>query len=226
MAGAAVQAPSVHNTQPWWFGHGEHEISVHADNERQLRVADPQGREMMISCGAALFNVRVALRKLGFVPKVRVLPDPDLPNLVARVSWGDRMPPVEYEKRLFAEIPRRRTHRGAFDPAPLPAVLLADLSEEAAREKAMLSLLGEAEDQQRAAGHRSRRRGRRLRPAAQQRAGQGGSPVGAGSQQPPAGRRASHRLPGAARAHRAEFPQPATSPTATDGDSRNVRRSL
>ena len=150
VVGAAVQAPSVHNTQPWWFSHDKREISVHADNERQLRVADPHGREMMISCGAALFTVRVALRNLGFVPTVRVLPDPDLPNLVARVAWGERVPPVEYEKQLFAEIPRRRTHRGGFDPASLPAALLADLTAEAAREKVMLSLMAEAEDQQRA----------------------------------------------------------------------------
>ncbi len=149
--GAAVHAPSVHNTQPWWFSHDEHQISVHADNERQLRVADPHGRELMISCGAALFTIRVALRHLGFVPKARVLPDPALPSLVARVAWGERVPSVEYEKQLFAEIPRRRTHRGGFDPAPLPAALLADLTAEAAREKTMLSLLAEAEDQERAA---------------------------------------------------------------------------
>ena len=148
---AAVNAPSVQNTQPWWFGHDEHEISVHADSERQLRVADPHGREMMISCGAALFTVRLALRNLGFVPKVRVLPDPDLPNLVARVAWSERVPPVEYEKQLFAEVPRRRTHRGGFDPAPLPAALLEDLAKEAAREKAMLRLMTDAADQRRAA---------------------------------------------------------------------------
>jgi nitroreductase len=148
--GAAVSAPSVHNTQPWWFSHDEHQISVHADNERQLRVADPHGREMMISCGAALFTVRLALRNLGFVPKVRVLPEPELPNLVAQVAWGERVPPVEYEKQLFAEVTRRRTHRGGFDNAPLPATLLEDLTKEAAREKTTLRLLSDAADQQRA----------------------------------------------------------------------------
>ena len=47
---AAVWAPSVHNTQPWWFSVGGQELSLHADAGRQLRVADPRGREMMISC--------------------------------------------------------------------------------------------------------------------------------------------------------------------------------
>jgi hypothetical protein len=138
---AGVQAPSVHNTQPWRFYHGDHEISIAANNERQLRVADPLGREMMISCGAALFNVRVAVRYLGFVPTTRVLPDPDLPNLIARVTWDEKVPPIEYERKLFAEIARRRTHRGGFDPAPLSAALLDVLPQEALREKATLTLV-------------------------------------------------------------------------------------
>jgi nitroreductase len=138
---AGVQAPSVHNTQPWRFHRGEREISISANNERQLRVADPLGREMMISCGAALFNVRVALRYLGFVPNARVLPDEDLPNLVARVTWDQQVPATEYEKKLFAEIARRRTHRGGFDDVPLPAALLDALPQEATREKATLTLV-------------------------------------------------------------------------------------
>ncbi len=54
----AVWAPSVHNTQPWRFTADGQQISLHADAGRGLPVADPDGREMMISCGAALFNVR------------------------------------------------------------------------------------------------------------------------------------------------------------------------
>jgi nitroreductase len=146
---AAVQAPSVHNTQPWWFSRDERQISVHADIERRLRIADPQGREMMISCGAALFTVRAALRFLGLVPEVKILPDPDLHNLVARVTWSKQTPPLDYEQRLFTEVSLRHTHRGGFDPEPLPQVLLAALCQEAAKEMATMRIM--TEDGERAA---------------------------------------------------------------------------
>ncbi len=143
---AAVWAPSVHNTQPWWFGAADRELSVHADAERRLTVADPAGREMLISCGAAVLTARVALRYLGLVPRAQLLPDPDLPNLVARISWTDEVPPAEYERELFAEIPRRRTHRGGFDAAPLPEALLSVFREEAAKESTELRIVsGEAQ---------------------------------------------------------------------------------
>ena len=72
----AVWAPSVHNTQPWRFSAEGQEISLHADRARQLTLADPDGREMLISCGAALFTARLALRSLGYIPEAALLPDP------------------------------------------------------------------------------------------------------------------------------------------------------
>ena len=139
----AVWAPSVHNTQPWRFVARGQQISVYADADRGLPVADPDGREMMISCGAAVFNVRLALRSLGYVPHTLVLPDPGQPALVAQVSWSERVPVDEFERRLSSQMHRRRTHRGAFDPDPLPHDMLAALRTSAARDGAVLRIIAD-----------------------------------------------------------------------------------
>jgi hypothetical protein len=146
---AAVWAPSVHNTQPWRFTAGGQQISLRADAGRQLMVADPDGRELMISCGAALFTARLALRSLGYIPQTSVLPDPGQPLLVARVSWDRRAACTEVEQALFGQVRQRRTHRGGFDLEPLAPGLLAVLREGAARCGAMLRIV--ADDGRRAA---------------------------------------------------------------------------
>ena len=149
LVAAAVWAPSVHNTQPWRFTVSGQQISLDADAGRQLIVADPDGREMMISCGAALFTARLALRSLGYLPRAAVLPDPGQPLLVARLSWQQQAARTEFEQQLFGQVRQRRTHRGGFDLVPLPPNLLASLREGAARYGAMLRIV--ADDGRRAA---------------------------------------------------------------------------
>lgn len=131
VVGAAVWAPSVHNTQPWRFTAASSEISLHADVSRQLQVADPRGRQMMISCGAALFTAKLALRSLGYVPETRLLPDPGDPLLIARLRWRRQAAPAVAELRMFDQITRRRTHRGGFEPVPPEPGLVEALRQDA-----------------------------------------------------------------------------------------------
>jgi len=133
---AAAWAPSVHNTQPWSFAISDNRIDVRADTDRTLRVEDPQGREMLISCGAALLNVRLALRALGYEPQVRILPDPERPALLATVVMGPGTNGDEYSKMLYGEIERRRTHRGGFTDQLLPRNFIDALAAEARKEGA------------------------------------------------------------------------------------------
>ena len=158
----AVWAPSLHNTQPWRFSADGREIILRADPSRQLPVADPDGREMLISCGAALFTARLALRSLGYIPEARVLPAPDEPTLVARVSFRDRAPAAEYELRLLSQVRQRRTHRGGFDTTPLSPDLLAALREGAARDGTTLRIMADDERQALAAAVQTAERAFRL----------------------------------------------------------------
>jgi hypothetical protein len=84
-ASYAVLAPSTHNTQPWRFSIDEKDIDLLADLSRGLPVVDPQGRELIISCGAALFYLRLALRYFGCCPEVQIMPDPSRPDWLARI---------------------------------------------------------------------------------------------------------------------------------------------
>jgi nitroreductase len=139
----AVWAPSVHNTQPWRFTADRQQIRLYADMGRRLTAADRDGRELMISCGAALFTARLAVRSLGYVPEARIVPDPADPALVAVLSWPRQAAVTMYEQRLFRQVRQRRTHRGAFDPVPLSAGLLTALREGAVRDGAALRIVAD-----------------------------------------------------------------------------------
>ena len=64
----AGRASSLHNTQPWTFRPRGGSIELLADTSRMLPAVDPDGRELTMSCGAALFGLRLGMRSLGRVP--------------------------------------------------------------------------------------------------------------------------------------------------------------
>src|SRR5215831_17676880 len=158
----AARSPSVQNTQPWRFRVSEYVIELYADPGRKLQV-DRAGREMLISCGAALYGLRLAVRSLGHLPAVELLPDPARLRLLARVTLGKAEPITALERKLLEALPHRHTHRGPWEPGPLPAGLVAGLQHDALAEGAQLALVDGAfayhklADLARAAGHRQDR---------------------------------------------------------------------
>jgi len=138
LAGVAARAPSLHNTQPWRFTVSGDAIELHADVSRQLLV-DPDGREMIISCGAALYGLRLAVRSLGYLPEVELLPGPDGRRPLARVRLGHAAPMTPDERKMLTAVPHRHTHRGPFEAGPLPAGLLARLRDDVRAEGATLT---------------------------------------------------------------------------------------
>lgn len=145
----AVLAPSGHNTQPWLFGLSGDEVALYADRTRALPVADPADRELVMSCGAALFHLRVALRHFGYAPDVHLFPNLDAPDLLARVRLGPHLDPQKAptmeDQRLFMAIKQRRTNRKPFEARPVPQQELKLLQAAAEAEGARLHVVTEAE---------------------------------------------------------------------------------
>jgi len=143
LVAAATQAPSVHNSQPWRFVLHPDRIELHADPGRLLRVADPTGRELHISCGAALFNLRVAMRVRGRHARARLLPSPEDRRHLATLPVGPPARVSQHDKALYDSIWRRHTQRGPYlDRNPTHAVL-DQLAAAAREEGADLTFLDE-----------------------------------------------------------------------------------
>ncbi|TVT16793.1 NAD(P)H nitroreductase [Amycolatopsis rhizosphaerae] len=133
----AVRAPSVHNTQPWLFRVGGRTVHLYADPERRLAETDPRGRDLILSCGAALHHLRIGFAALGWRAEVHRLPNPDDENHLAAVELH-RHEPTQEDITLAAAIPRRRTDRRRHSSWPVPEGDVELMAQRAAAEGIIL----------------------------------------------------------------------------------------
>ncbi|WP_109522647.1 MULTISPECIES: Acg family FMN-binding oxidoreductase [Nocardia] len=115
----AVRAPSVHNTQPWRWRIGDRTIHLYLDPTRALPATDPDQRDMLLSCGAALHHFSVASTALGWSTIVHRLPDPEDPNHLAAIELV-RNHPTPIDVALSEAITRRQTDRRRYGSWPIP----------------------------------------------------------------------------------------------------------
>jgi nitroreductase len=133
----ATRAPSVHNTQPWRWRVGTDSLHLYADHDLHLTNTDPDGRDLILSCGIALHHCAVALAALGWQPTIYRLPDPDEPEHLAALTVG-RHQPSETDAKLAAAIPQRRTDRRRYSSRSVPGNYIALMGARAARAGVML----------------------------------------------------------------------------------------
>jgi len=127
----ACRAPSVHNTQPWrWRVIGDARIELQADRRRQLPVSDPSGRNLALSCGAALHHSIVAAQAVGLVAEIELVPSPADEDLLARIHLSPGEATPEALEALIA-LERRCTDRRRFTSWPIPDARLAHLAKAA-----------------------------------------------------------------------------------------------
>jgi nitroreductase len=137
----ALLAPSSHNTQPWQFALGDHVIDLYADRTRALPVMDPDDRELLMSCGAALYNLCLAIRHFGYTDTVTLFPVPDRPDLLARIQVATPGEATYEENDLFWAIVKRRTNRQAYSKQPVPPLVVKKLQTIAHAEGAWLHVI-------------------------------------------------------------------------------------
>jgi hypothetical protein len=121
----ALFAPSQYNTQPWLFSLQNESVELYADSTRRLPVVDPDDRELLLSCGAACLNLRLAMRQFGSRPTLEYFfSGKQKPTLLARFRLGAKSTPTNEENRLFSAILRRHTNRSLFETRTVSQTML------------------------------------------------------------------------------------------------------
>lgn len=133
----AAHAPSVHNSQPWRWVTGHRTVHLYADLGRWLPITDADGRDLVLSCGAVLHHLRVALAAAGLAPQVHRLPNPNEEDHLAAVELraaetSDAA--LETAKAILA----RRTDRRRYSSWDVPAAFVEELAAKAAEQGAVL----------------------------------------------------------------------------------------
>jgi nitroreductase len=128
----ASRAPSIYNVQPWRWRVGADALQLHVDPSLQLPSSDPDGRDLIVSCGAALNHCVIALAAMGWRAKVHRLPNPADTNHLATIAV-EPGEPEQVDVMLAAAIPQRRTDRRHYSSWPVPAGDIAQMAARAAR---------------------------------------------------------------------------------------------
>jgi hypothetical protein len=146
-AARATLAPSIHNTQPWRLVVRRGRLELFADRSRAVPVIDPEGRQLVISCGAALLGARLSLAAAGFGVRVELLPDGDgQPDLLAALVPDDTAALDQSAHRLDLAARSRRSNRREFGELHLPDAVVDALHVAAHQEGAALQFVTDLDD--------------------------------------------------------------------------------
>lgn len=141
----AALAPSTYNTQPWYFVVDKDVVSLYADRRYALAVIDPDDRELVMACGAALFTLRLAISHFGYEETTELLPDSKDSDLLARVKIGAEKAEGGVQNPIFSAITKRHMNHGAFADKAVPEEARTRLINAAAQEGAWLHICNPVE---------------------------------------------------------------------------------
>ena len=110
----ACRAPSLHNSQPWRFEVDGEVLHLFLDTSRIMPSTDRSGREAIISCGALLDHLRVAMAAAGWKAHVDRFPYPNNLDHLASIDFTAMKSVTEAHRRRADAILIRRTDRLPF----------------------------------------------------------------------------------------------------------------
>lgn len=115
----ACRAPSVHNSQPWRWVAENNRLHLFVDRRHLVPATDHSGRQAILSCGAALDHLCVAMLAAQWQTNVARFPNPNNPDHLASIEFShvDHVTPAQRSRALA--ILQRRTDRLPFDE-PVP----------------------------------------------------------------------------------------------------------
>ncbi len=115
----AILAPSGHNTQPWIFSIKGEAISIFANLKKRLFVMDPVSRELYLSLGACIANLKMAAEAFGVKAETSYFPKGATSSLAATVSLPDLAMANLTDPTMLSAMLSRRNNREHYHPDPI-----------------------------------------------------------------------------------------------------------
>lgn len=134
----AVMATGMEDWQPWEYRLSEGHIELRAKVSPELEDVDPEGRELMIRCGVALFHLKLAMKRFGCLGRVELFPDLDHPELIAMIHLGQGHNRNAQEIALFESMTWDPDAFARTGEPPISEAILVTLRSAVADEKALL----------------------------------------------------------------------------------------
>jgi hypothetical protein len=114
----AVRAPSLHNSQPWRFVADGGVLELFADRTRIGQSTDSTGREVLISCGAVLDHLCVAMAAAGWEANIDRFPNPNNLDHLATLEFRPMEFVTDAHRARAEAIRHRQTDRLPFAAPP------------------------------------------------------------------------------------------------------------
>jgi len=116
----AIMAPSRYNSQPWKFIVSDNQISVFPDFKRALTVSDKPQRELYVSLGCVIENIKISAAEIGYIAEIILNTNEESGVFVTIfIKKADVI-----HDSLFKQIKRRQINYNIFDKFILPNTLI------------------------------------------------------------------------------------------------------